>query len=41
MNLNGYKLVFFETNKSAKVNYKNFSHLLKKTEYLDILFEKK
>jgi hypothetical protein len=41
MNLNGYKLVFFNTNKTAKVNYKNFSHLLKKTEYLDILFKKK
>jgi len=41
MNLNGYNLVFFETNKSAKINYKNFSHFLKKTEYLDILFKKK
>lgn len=41
MNLNGYKLVFFEKNKSAKINYKNFSHFLKKTEYLDILFQKK
>ena len=41
MNLNGYKLVFFETNKSAKINYKNFSHFLKKTEYLDVLFKKK
>jgi len=41
MNLNGYKIVFFEPNKSAKVNYKNFSHVLKKIEYLDILFKKK
>ena len=41
MNLNGYKLVFFETNKSAKINYKNFTHFLKKTEYLDVLFKKK
>ena len=41
MNLNGYKLVFFETNKSAKVNYKNFSHFLKQVEYLDVLFKKK
>ena len=41
MNLNGYKLVFFETNKSANVNYKNFSHFLKKIQYLDILFKKK
>ena len=41
MNLNDYKLVFFETNQTAKVNYKNFSHLLKKTEYLDVLFKKK
>lgn len=37
----GYKLVFFEKNKTAKVNYKNFSYLLKKVEYLDILFIKK
>ena len=41
MNLNGYKLVFFEKNKSAKINYKNFTHFLKKTEYLDVLFKKK
>ena len=41
MNLNGYKLVFSEVNKSAKVNYKNFSHILKKIEYLDILFKRK
>ena len=41
MNLNGYKIVFFEPNKSAKVNYKNFSHVFKKIEYLDILFKKK
>ena len=41
MNLNGYKLIFFETNKSAKINYKNFSKILNKIEYLDILFEKK
>ena len=41
MNLNGYKLVFFETNKSAKVNYKNFSPFLKKVDYLDVLFKKK
>lgn len=40
MNLSGYKLVFFERNKSAKINYKNFSHFLKKTEYLDVLFKK-
>ena len=41
MNLNGYKLVFFETNKSAKINFKNFTHFLKKTGYLDVLFKKK
>ena len=41
MNLNGYKLIFFEKNKSAKVNYKNFSKILDKIQYLDMLFEKK
>jgi len=41
MNSNGYKLVFYEINKTAKVNYKNFSFLIKKVQYLDILFKKR
>ena len=41
MNLNGYKIVFFKNNKSAKINYKNFSKILNKIKYLDVLFEKK
>ena len=39
--MNNYKLVFYQKNKFAKVNYKNFYPLLKKIEYLDILFIKK
>lgn len=41
MNFNGYKLVFLESNKTAKINFKNFIHLFKKIEYLDLLFIKK
>ena len=35
---NNYKLVYYQKNKFAKVNYKNFYPLLKKIVYLDILF---
>ena len=35
---NNYKLVYYQKNKFAKVNYKNFHPLLKKIVYLDILF---
>lgn len=38
---NNYKLVFYKKNRFAKVNYKNFNPLLKKIEYLDLLFIKK
>jgi putative methyltransferase (TIGR04325 family) len=38
---NGYKLVFQQKNKFAKVNYKNFHPTLKKIVYSDILFIKK
>ena len=37
---NGYKLVSYENNKFAKVDYKNFKPLLNKIKYLDILFIK-
>ena len=38
---NDYKLVFYQKNKFAKVNYKNFYPLLKQIIYLDVLFIKK
>ena len=38
---NDYKLVFYQKNKFANVNYKNFFPLLKQVIYLDILFIKK
>ena len=41
MKINGYDLVFIENNKSAKINYKNFTNYLKKIQYLDLLFKKK
>tara|TARA_B100000767_G_C19763131_1_gene536143 strand:- start:58 stop:855 length:798 start_codon:yes stop_codon:yes gene_type:complete len=40
-NDHGYKLVNFTKNHTTKVNYKNFKPLLKKVEYLDLLFKKK
>ncbi len=41
MKTSGYDLVFVENNKSAKINYKNFTNYLKKIQYLDVLFKKK
>ena len=38
---NDYKLVFYQKNKFAKVNYKNFYPHLKQIIYLDVLFIKK
>ncbi len=38
---NNYKLVFYQRNKFANVNYKNFYPLLKQVMYLDVLFIKK
>ena len=35
---NDYKIVFETLNKTDKINYKNFSALLKKVEYKDVLF---
>ena len=35
---NNYKLVFYQKNKFAKVNYKNFYPFLKQIIYLDVLF---
>ena len=40
-NNNDYRVVFFNKNKFAKVNYHNFDKILGKIQYLDILFIKK
>ena len=37
----GYKLVSSSKNNTIKINYENFKPLLKKVEYLDLLFKKK
>jgi hypothetical protein len=37
---NGYKLVYKQKNKTAKINYKNFTQMYGKIEYLDLMFEK-
>ena len=38
---NNYRIVFYNKNKFAKVNYHNFKEILQKIKYLDILFIKK
>lgn len=38
---NNYKLIFFQKNKYAKINYNNFKPTYKKIKYLDVLFIKK
>lgn len=41
LNINGYKVVSINNNRSANINYENFSSYLNNTRYLDILFVRK